>query len=346
MRAIILKRHGSPEVLRETVRETPEAGPEDILIRVRASGVNFADLLQRVGLYASAPKLPYILGFEVAGEVLSCGNAVKRFSPGDRVVALVRQGEYGEQICVHERAVFPLPEEVSYEAGAAIPVNYLTAWFCLRTMGNLRPGERVLIHSAAGGVGIAAIQISQQLGAEIFATAGSREKILFLTKLGTQHPINHREIQYADEIERITSKAGVDLILDPIGGKTTSQNSRLLNPLGRLISYGFASAMPGEKRSWFQALRAWIQSPRFAPYDLIGRNIGVFGFHLALLRSKEAAVGEAFAQIMQWIVEKKLSPVVGATFPLRQQGAIDAHRFVHQRRNIGKVLLIPETDLE
>jgi NADPH2:quinone reductase len=342
MKAIILERHGPPEVLREISLRISDPGPDELIIWVQASGVNFADLLQRAGLYASAPKLPYILGFEAAGEVISCGESVKRFSPGDRVVALVRTGGYGQKIVVPERAVFPLPEGISYEVGAAIPVNYLTAWFCLRTMGNLRPGERVLIHSAAGGVGIAAVQIAREVGAEIFATAGSKDKVLFLEKIGVQHPINYREANFADRIEDITLKEGVDLILDPIGGRTTLHNRRILAPLGRLVLYGLASAMSHRKRNWFRALWAWAQTPRFDLYNLIGRNIGVFGFHLALLGSKETAIAEAFTQIIDRVVGGRFAPVVAERFPLSQQGAIAAHEFLHERRNIGKVVLVPD----
>lgn len=339
MKAIFLERYGPPEVLVEREVRAPRPGANEVTIRVRASGINFADLLQRAGLYANAPRLPYIPGFEVAGEVAQAGEQVTRFQPGDRVVALTRKGGYAEEVSVLDSAVTMLPGAIGYEQAAALPVNYLTAWFCLFSIGHLQPSERVLIHGGAGGVGIAAIQLAQTHKAELFATAGSEEKVKFLEGLGVEHAINYRSADFLDEIRALTEGRGVDLVLDPVGGETLRRSYRLLAPLGRVVCYGLSSALPGKRRNWIAALGAWWRTPRFNPLRLIGRNVGVFGFHLALLRHKQDQVAKAFDQILEMTTQGILCPVIAATFPLTAQGAIDAHRYLHERRNIGKVLL-------
>ncbi|MFQ5745362.1 MAG: zinc-binding dehydrogenase [Acidobacteriota bacterium] len=344
MKAIFLDRRGPPEVLVERRLPTPQPQPDEIRIGVRASGINFADLLQRLGLYASAPRPPYIPGFEVAGEVEATGDSARRFRIGDRVTALTRLGGYAEKVCVAEGTVLRLAPEISFEEAAALPVNYLTAWFCIKTMGNLQPCERVLIHAGAGGVGTAAVQLASTIGAECFATVGSEEKVEFLRRLGVDHPINYRTHDFAAEIRRLTGGCGVDLILDAVGGDTMRKGYELLSPLGRLVSYGLSSAVAGPRRNLPRALWAWWRTPRFNPLEMIGRNVGVFGFHLAHLEGKQHLVAEAFAEIARMVATGTLKPIIARTFPLSSDGAAAAHRYLHERRNIGKVLLVPEDD--
>ena len=340
MRAIVLERYGAPEVLAQRDVAGPSPRGREISIRVRAAGVNFADLLQRLGLYGSAPRPPYVPGFEVAGEVLEIGGQVSRFRPGDRVVALTRFGGYAEEVCTDESSAVSLPEGMGYETAAALPVNYLTAWFCLKQMGNLQAGERVLIQTAAGGVGTAAVQLALAAGGEVFATAGSEDKVAFLNALGAQHAINYRTADFTAEIRRLTDREGVDLVLDAVGGETLKKGYALLSPLGRLVSYGLSAAVPGSQRNRVRSLLAWWRTPRFSPIEMIGRNVGVFGFHLALLEGKYELVAAAFAKIIDDVAAGALTPVIARTFALDAEGAAAAHYYLHERRNIGKVLLV------
>jgi NADPH:quinone reductase-like Zn-dependent oxidoreductase len=342
MRAVLLEKKGPPEVLVEREVAVPEPAPDEVRIRVQAAGINFADILQRLGLYGNAPKMPYIPGFEVSGVISALGPEASGLQVGDRVVALTRFGGYAEEVCAPRIAALPVPDGLDLTVAASIPVNYLTAWFCLKTMGNVRKGERVLIHNGAGGVGTAAVQLAREDGAEIFATASSQRKLEFLRDLGVDHPINYRTTNFAEEIRRIAGKRSLDLILDAVGGETTLEGYKLLAPLGRLVSYGMFEAAPTAKRNVFRAWRAWRRTPRFNPIQMIGRNTGIFGFHLALLEGKHHLVAEAFAEILEMIVAGRLRPIISESFPLTAAGAAEGHRFIHERRNIGKVLLVNE----
>ena len=342
MKAILIEKKGAPEVLVERQVSAPEPRHDEICIRVRAAGVNFADLLQRLGIYGSAPKFPYIPGFEVAGDVEATGADVHDLDVGDRVVALTRFGGYAEQVCAQEANALRLPDAIGFEEAAVLPVNYLTAWICMITMGNLRENERVLVHSAAGGVGTAAVQLAATIGAECFATAGSDDKVRFLQELGADHPINYREQDFAEEIRRLVGDRGIDVVLDSVGGETMRRSYELLAPLGRLVSFGLSDAVVGPTPNLPRALLAWWRTPRFNPVEMIGRNTGVFGFHLAHLYGKHDVVTEAFAEIVRMVGEGELRPIVAHAFPLDGPGAVAAHRYLHERRNIGKVLLVPE----
>jgi len=339
MRSIVLKRYGPPENFVDREAQTPTGGDGDLLVRVRAAGINFADILQRLGFYANAPKPPYVMGFEVAGDVVKVGTGVRDFSVGDRAVGMLRGGGYAELACLPARTAFRLPDSVSNVEAAALPVNYLTAWFCLFDMGNLKRGEKVLIQGGAGGVGTAAIQLAREVGATIFATAGSDEKVAYLKDAGVDHPINYTKVKFDDQIRERIGKRGLDLVLDAVGGNTLRRGYELLAPLGRIVSYGLSDAVAGPHRSLLRAARAWLKTPRFNPLSLIGRNVGVWGFHLALLGGREDRVATAMSEIIKRVESGRLKPVIARTFPLTARGAADAHRFIHERRNIGKVLL-------
>lgn len=340
MKAIFLERHGAPEVFRDRLVGDPELGLRSVKLRVEAAGVNFADLLQRLGLYGHAPKLPYIPGFEVAGEVMECGPNVTSFSVGDRVVALIPTGGYSDTVVADDLAVKKIPPGISPEEAAAIPVNYLTAWFCLFNFGFLAKDERVLIHTAAGGVGVAAVQLAIDRGAKVFATAGSEEKLRFVEKMGAEHCVSYLQSDWADQMRRISEPGGIDVVLDSVGGECLQRSYELLAPLGRLVSFGLSKAVSGPSRNWINTALAWWRTPRFSPLDLIERNVAVSGFHLGLLGSKVDAVTDAFDQILLKASAGILTPVVSETFPLSAAGAAEAHHFMHARRNKGKVVLV------
>ena len=276
MKTIQIIRHGPPEVLQERDKPSRAIGANQVRIGVEAAGVNFADLLQRLGLYGNAPPRPYVPGFEVAGRLVETGAAVSHLNTGDRVVAMTRFGGYAEEATADGASVRRIPHKMTFESAAALPVNYLTAWFCIVVMGRLERGQRVLIQTGAGGVGIAAVQIARHLGAEIFATTGSPQKVAFLRDIGVDHPIDYQATDFEAEVERIAGRRSLDLVLDAVGGTTLAAGSRLLRPLGRLVSYGL-SAAAGSRRNMLRTALAWRRTPHFSPLSLIQHNIGVYG---------------------------------------------------------------------
>src|SRR3954470_6926437 len=227
MRAVVLTDQGPPEVLQVQERPDPPVGTGEVRIAVKAAGINFADTMARIGMYPDAPKTPCVLGYEVAGEVESVGEGAGGFEVGDRVIGATRFNGQAELVTVPAQQAMPLPDGVSYEEGAAFPVNYGTAYAALVIMGGLKAGERVLIHAAAGGVGIAATQIARRIGAEIFGTA-SGSKHDAIREQGVDHPIDYRNEDFADAAMRVTGGVGLDLILDAVGPTSFRRDYRIL----------------------------------------------------------------------------------------------------------------------
>src|ERR1700761_8878112 len=284
MRAVVITQTGGPEVLQ--VQERPDApvGPGGGGIAGRAAGINFADTLARTGLYPDAPKVPCVVGYEVAGEVESVGDGVESVTPGDRVLAGTRFNGQAELVTVPESMVYALPAQLSFEEGAAFPVNYATAQAGLVVMGGLKQGERVLIHAAAGGVGISATQIAKRIGAEVFGTA-SASKHAAIREQGVDHAIDYRSQDFADEVRRITGGQGIDVAFDALGPSSFRKDYGLLRPGGRLVMYGASEVQTGEKRSLPAALRTVAKSP-FASMPwwkglgVMNENKGVFGLNV------------------------------------------------------------------
>jgi len=336
MRQVVIPRYGTPDVLE--LREGPDPVPAagEVRIRVRAAGVNFADILARLGLYPDAPKPPCVVGYEVAGTIDGVGASVTGFHEGDRVVALTRFGGYADVVTVSADQVFHFPDVLSDSEAAAVPVTYLTAALALYRMAALAPGETVLIHNAGGGVGIAALQLARLRRAVVLGTA-SPLKHAALRSFGVEHIIDYRSADVAQSVREITRGRGVDVILDPIGGRSFLTSYRMLAPLGRLIIFGLSSAAPGERRSFFHAFSAWLANPRFDPMSLINRNRGVFGLQVGHLWSERKQLAPIMEMLMSELRAQRLQPVVARTFPLEK--AAESHRFVQSRQNIGKVVL-------
>ena len=334
MRSVWITRTGPPEVLE--VRESPDPAPANgqVLVRMRAAGINFADVMARLGLYPDAPKLPCVVGYEVAGTIERVGSGVAGLKAGDRVVALTRFGGYTEAIAVPEAQVFPMPAAMSFEEAAAIPVNYLTAVLMLRHFGNVRKGDRVLVHAAAGGVGMAAIQLCRIAGAEVIGTA-SASKHATLRDAGVAHAIDYRTQDFEQEVKRVTGGRGVDIVLDATGAFGKSYRS--LAPLGRLVCFGLSGAATGLVPSRLAALGRIVRLPWFHPIKLMNDNKAVIGVNLGHLWDRiELLRGEMLALLADYDAGR-IAPVVGKTFPLVEAAA--AHRFIQERQNVGKVLL-------
>lgn len=338
-RAILIARLGPPEVLVE--REVPlkDLGPDDVHLRVDAAGVNFADLLQRVGLYGTVPPRPYSPGFEVAGEVVRVGADVRDWQPGDRAVALIRHGGYAADIVTPARHLFRYPASLSAVEAAAVPVNFLTAWVALFEAARARVGETALVLGAAGGVGTAAVQLAVRKGMRVVGTAGSKEKCAFVTEsLGAEACFDSRG-DWEAEVRALLGERGVDVALDAVGGPATAACRRLLAPLGRLVFYGMSGAMPGRRRDWLRAAWTWLRTPRFHPLSLVEPNVGLFGVHLLHLKGKEEILRTALVEIFRGVEAGDWRPVVDRVFPLTRDGAVAAHQHLHARRAIGKVVL-------
>jgi NADPH:quinone reductase-like Zn-dependent oxidoreductase len=344
MRAVVITKHGGPEVLQVQERPDPPVGPGEVRIAVKAAGINFADTLARTGLYPDAPKVPCVVGYEVAGEVESVGNGVESVKPGDRVLAGTRFNGQAELVTVRENMVYPLPEQLSFEEGAAFPVNYATAQAGLVVMGGLTQSERVLIHAAAGGVGISATQIAKRIGAEVFGTA-SAAKHDAIRAQGVDHAIDYRSQDFAEEVRRLTNGEGIDVAFDAVGPTSFRKDYQLLRPGGRLIMYGASEVQTGEVRSVPTALRTLAKSP-FASMPwwkglgVMNENKGVFGLNMLSWWDAEGSLDRMIEPLISGLQNGELKPIVAEAFPFDR--APDAHRYIAERRNIGKVVLVPK----
>ena len=304
MKAVLLRETGGPDALQLVDIPDPEPTDGQVRVRVRAAGINFADVLVRQGRYPQPPDLPSILGNEIAGE-----------ADGRRVIALPRSGGYAEEVCVDRDALVPLPDGVSFEEGAAFLTTFLTAWIPLTRQVRLAPGSTVLVHAGAGGVGCASIQLARHLGARVVATAGSEEKRAFARELGAEETYSYEEFA-----ERVRA----DVVLDTVGGTLLPQSLSVLNPLGRHVAIGYAAGM------WEDV----------NPALLVGRNLGLVGFYLGrLMRHRPDVVREATADLLELWRSGAVRPTVGSTFALHD--AADAHRLIEARGHVGKVVLVP-----
>ncbi|MDH3427737.1 MAG: zinc-binding dehydrogenase [Gemmatimonadota bacterium] len=338
-RAILIERHGPPESLVE--REVPlrAPGPSEVVLQVQAAGVNFADLLMRAGLYSTVPPRPYSPGFEVAGVVAQVGSGVKEWREGDPAAAIMRYGGYANDVVIPAADLFARPASMTPVEAAAIPVVFLTAWVCLFETGNARRGETVLVLGAGGGVGTAAVQLAVGRGMRVFGTAGTDRKRQFVTSdLGAEACFDSRG-DWESQVRDLLGPRGIDIALDPVGGRATAACRRLLAPLGRLVFYGMSEAMPGTKLARLQAARAWLRTPRFHPLTLVEPNVGVFGVHLLHLGAKEHVLRDALVQVFESVLDGDLKPVLDRTFSLDRDGAVQAHAYLHARKNLGKVVL-------
>jgi NADPH:quinone reductase-like Zn-dependent oxidoreductase len=289
--------------------------------------------MARLGLYPDAPPTPCVLGYEVAGTVAELGEGVTAVSVGDRVVAGTRFGGYAEQVVVPESDVVPLPDELSFEEGAAIPVNYATAWAGLLGYGSLRAGERVLIHAAAGGVGIAATQLAKAAGAEVWGTA-SPSKHEAIREFGVDRPLDYTRKGWHRGLPRF------DLVLDALGGTSLARSYGLLRPGGRLVAFGASSLVRGEKRDLLRAAPHALRMLR--GFDLIKQMSAsktVIGLNVLTLWDDRGTLEPWIGPLREGLADGTIRPVVAGTFPFEQAG--EAHRMITERRNVGKVVLIP-----
>jgi NADPH:quinone reductase-like Zn-dependent oxidoreductase len=314
MRAMVVRRYGPPEVFESQEVPDPQPKAGEVLIRVKAVGINFADLLQRMGLYPGTPKPPFVPGLEIAGvvEKIAGGGKPAEGEPakqGDAVVAFTQCNAYAEWVSVAVPRVFRLPPGMPFDDAAAIPVNYVTAYHSMFAMGNLQPGDRILIHGAAGGVGIAAVQLARARGLVIFGTAGP-SKQEYLRKIGVDHSIDYTKSDFV-EVVRKYAPDGIEMVMDPIGGKSFARSEKCLGSTGRLVVYGFSTAAgPGGKRSLLRGLMGLLQMPRFNPLKLMRQNHSVIGVHLGMMQSRGALIRSELDEVFRMYSAGKIRPVI------------------------------------
>jgi NADPH:quinone reductase-like Zn-dependent oxidoreductase len=299
--------------------------------------------MARAGVYPDAPPTPCVVGYEVAGEVESVDDAVDSFSVGDRVIAGTRFGGQAELVTVPADQVIPLPNRLSFEQGAAFPVNYGTAYAGLVIMGGLKRGERVLIHAAAGGVGISATQVAKSIGAEIFGTA-SGSKHDAIREQGVDHPIDYSSQDFEAAVMQLTDGEGVDVAFDAVGPSSFRKSYRVLRQGGRLIMYGASEIQTGERRNVRAALKMLTSMPiATMPWwksaGIMNENKGVFGLNMLTWWDREKSLDRVLDPLLEGLEKGTLDPVVAEAFPFDR--AADAHRFIAERKNVGKVVLVP-----
>jgi NADPH:quinone reductase-like Zn-dependent oxidoreductase len=336
MRALTIMRYGPPEVLAVRERPDPNPGPGEVCIRVERAGLNFADLAARVGLYPDAPKPPMVMGYEVAGTVAALGAGASGLPVGTRVLALTRFGGQATHALADFRYVIPLPQGMTMDQAAALPVNWSTAHHMLHRVGYLQPGQTLLVHMAAGGVGLAAIALARMVeGVRIFGTA-SASKHALLRQAGVDHPLDYRTQDYVVEVKRLTAGRGVDLILDAVGGPEWSRNYGLLAPAGQLICFGWAQATSGETRNYLHLARGILGIRRWSALELMSDNRTVSGVNLGHLWGEHGAMRATLEALLALWRAGKIQSHIDSIFPLDQGPA--AHRRMHERKNVGKIL--------
>jgi NADPH:quinone reductase-like Zn-dependent oxidoreductase len=332
MKAVVITKHGGPRVLQVQEQPDPTPGPGQVRIEVAAAGINFADVMARMGLYPDAPKTPCVVGYEVAGTITQVGEGVEALTPGQRVLAGTMFGGYASQVVAAAGDVVPLPDRLSFEQGAAIPVNYGTAWAGLIGYGNLQPGERVLIHSVGGGVGIAATQIAKRVGVEVYGTASPGKHARCL-ELGVDHAIDYTKPGWERGLPQF------DVIMDAIGGASFRRGYNLLRPGGRLVAFGASAVVSGERKNVVTALRAVIRMPRFSLIKQMSESKAVIGLNMLSLWKDRGTLEPWIGPLQEMLDDGTVDPVVAEAFSFADAGA--AHNMITERRNVGKVVLTP-----
>ena len=339
MKQIVIAQHGDTNVLKIKERSDPKPSSGQVLIKVNAIGINFADILARKGLYPDAPKPPCVVGYEVSGVIESVGQGVDSWKIGDTVFALSRFNGYSDKVCVSDYAVFPIPASVDFERAAAIPINYLTAYQLIHVMGGLRKAESVLIHNVGGGVGLAALDIALHIGANTYGTS-SAGKHSFLKERGLAYAIDYRNQDFLSRILDLTNGKGVELIIDPIGGKNWKKSYKALRSTGRLGMFGVSTVTESTAGKVVQLAKLLLHTPWYNPLRLMNANKSVFGVNLGHMWGEREKLSGWMHEILKGVEQGWIRPHVDRAFPFEQ--ASEAHAYIEERRNIGKVVLVTD----
>ncbi|WP_066174777.1 quinone oxidoreductase family protein [Bacillus marinisedimentorum] len=327
MKAIQFTEYGEPEVLKLVEIEKPTPSGREVLIEIKSIGVNYADTARREGQYVVPTPLPFVPGAEVAGIVIETGKDVKNVEKGMRVTALIGSKNatgYAEYTVTDERSVIPIPDELDFNTAAAFPLQALSAYHILKTMGRLDQGESVLIHAAAGGVGSIAVQLARLFGAgKIIATASSEEKLKLAKSLGADVLVNYTKDNWEKVVKESTGGKGVDVALEMAGGDIFNKTLDCMAPFGRLVIYGVASG----------------EQSRLTPSLLMGKNLTVSGFFLPQIMTKPELFQQSLNELTGYLTEGRLKLKIGGVYPLEE--AAEVHRKLQGRKTQGKLILVP-----
>lgn len=338
MRAAVLVRHGTPSEafeLRELATPTPAAG--QVRIAVEAFGLNYADVMARLGLYQDAPPLPSVLGYEVVGRIDAVGPSVMDLSVGQRVVALSRFGGYATHAVTDARAVVPIPDSLDPGIAVALPTQGGTAYYCAEEMVRLHPGDHVLVHAAAGGVGTLLVQLAKRRGCVVYGTVGSDAKMALLRELGVDHPINYRTTDFAEAVRRVHRSEGLDVVFDSIGGASVRKGMALLGSGGRMVCFGGAEHSHGS----LQILRSVSFAASFGilhAVPLMMRSKGIIGVNMLRIADNRPLVLQRCLQaVVRLALDGELRPTVGGRF--RAEQISEAHALLAGRESMGKIVV-------
>jgi len=334
MRAVTLYRPGPPKILRLEECAEPEVGPYEVLIQVRIAGVNFTDVLARQGLNPEVPRRPYILGHETAGDIVRVGDRVAGLRVGQRVLAYHMGGGYAERVAVPAAQVFPIPDSIPYQSAVLLPLNYGTAYVALYRTGPVEPGMRVFIHAAAGGVGMAAVDLARRAKLEIAAAASTHFKRGRLIAEGAKHVVPAKRMRLHKLSRRLFGGPGFDIVLDSIGGRSIADGLRALRPGGRVVSLGVGQI---SRRGILGAAAFILGAPRFTYFDLLTESRGIYGVNLHRLMENPKLVREVLETLVQWAAAGEIHPAPGRVMTLAE--VAEAHKILESRGNVGKIVL-------
>ena len=334
MKAYVLNKTGKSKVL--TLSDVPDPVPKknEVLVHIRYIGINYAEILSRKGLYSWAPERPYILGMEAAGIIEKLGDGVDSLQIGQKVLVTTQYGCYAEKIAVAQEFVTPVIDYLSMEENAAFIVNYLTAWVALFSLAKVQPAEKVLVTSAAGGVGTAAVQLAVKHGCRVYGLAGSREKVEFIQSLGVTGAFNYRDTDCFKQLKQECT--GIDVVLELVGGTVFKESFRLLNPFGRLAIVGF-SGIHLKKWNPFSWMKVYRDLPRIPVLKMLKKSVSVMATHLGYLTKNPQQLRSILDELKKFSMENRIKPVIAKEFSFEQ--AAQAHDYIESRKNIGKVLL-------
>ncbi|MEL7220888.1 MAG: zinc-binding dehydrogenase [Bacteroidota bacterium] len=335
MKAYLLNKTGDSKVLQ--IHDIPEPelnGVNQVLVKVVAIGLNYAEVLSRKGQYSWAPPRPYVPGMECFGEVLAVSEDVTHVQPGEKVIVGGQYGSYAEVIRASGHLVFPAFESFTDSQNAAYVVNFMTAWIALARQARIRSGEKVLIHAAAGGVGTAAVQIAKAVGAVVIGTVGSDEKAQVVSDLGADVVINYRKDDFYQLISERYST--IDAVLEVVGGDVFRQSVKLLSPFGRVCVAGYAS-IPLNKWNPLTYWKTWKDAPKLDVMQMARESIGLFATHIGYLTQNELLTRELFGELKEFTEKHQLKPVVGRVYNFDQ--IPEAHAFMQSRQSVGKIVI-------
>ena len=335
MKKVIYPKVGGVDSIEILDVEEPQASEGEVVVRIHRAGINFADLMMRQGLYGSNPDFPFTPGYEASGVIISLGKGVKGLELGDRVLAMTGFGGYSEKVSIPSSRVFKLPDSVTFDQAAAIPVTYGTAYHMLFHLGRISPGDSVLIHHAAGGVGTAVAQLCKVAGASVVIGTASAPKKEFVESIGVKF-VDRETEDFVKICKDMTGGEGVHHAIDPVGGKNLMRSYKATRRGGKVYFFGASSAVKGDKRSIISAFRMWLNTPKFNPIKMMSSNKAIFGVHMGLLDDNTIFEGHLSA-LSKMLEDNEIDPIIDSIW--RFERVSEAQMHMHDRKNRGKILL-------